>query len=524
MSQPSSVRRALATARLCPVVALALFALAACGGGGGGGGGGGSTGGGSNSGTWVTGVFQPSSTFDARCVAPRSGTSDVTGTVTDQNNWLRSWTNELYLWYGEVPDLNPALYQTADYFSRLETSATTVSGQKKDKFHFTYPTDVWLALSQGGQEVAYGLQWALVSTVPPRRAVVAFVEPNQSGTNAAAGLARGMEVLSVDGVDIDTNTQAGVNTLNAGLFPNTAGESHTFRIRELSGTLRDVTLQSANVTTIPVQNVKTLAGAGGPGTVGYIQFNDHIATSEAMLIDAINTLRTAGVTDLVLDIRYNGGGFLDIASELAFMIAGPTATAGQTFELQQFNDKNPTTNPVTEQAITPTPFLSTSSTSQALPTLNLPRVFVLTGANTCSASEAIINGLRGVNVDVIQIGSTTCGKPYGFYPADNCGTTYFSIEFRGVNAKNFGDYTDGFSPANSTVVTGVPIPGCSVADDFTHALSDPAEGRLAEALSYQAMGHCTSPPSGTIRALSVNAQTDVITPKSPWRQNRIYRN
>jgi hypothetical protein len=57
-------------------------------------------------------------------------------------------------------------------------------------------------------------------------------------------------------------------------------------------------------------------------------------------------------------------------------------------------------------------------------------VFVLTGGGTCSASEAFMNGLRGVGVEVIQIGSTTCGKPYGFYAQENCGTTYFSIQFR----------------------------------------------------------------------------------------------
>ena len=68
-----------------------------------------------------------------------------------------------------------------------------------------------------------------------------------------------------------------------------------------------------------------------------------------------------------------------------------------------------------------------------MPTLNLTRVYVLTTADTCSASESIINGLKGAGVTVNQIGVTTCGKPYGFYPQDNCGTTYFSIEFRGVN-------------------------------------------------------------------------------------------
>jgi hypothetical protein len=105
--------------------------------------------------------------------------------------------------------------------------------------------------------------------------------------------------------------------------------------------------------------------------------------------------------------------------------------------------------------------------------------------------------LRGVNVEVYIIGSTTCGKPYGFYPMDNCGTTYFSIQFRGENAKNFGDYSDGFSPANQTGVVGTTVPGCSVADDFTHELGDPAEGRIAAALAFRASNNQVCPaPSG----------------------------
>ena len=69
---------------------------------------------------------------------------------------------------------------------------------------------------------------------------------------------------------------------------------------------------------------------------------------------------------------------------------------------------------------------------------------------------AVINGLRGVNVEVYVIGSTTCGKPYGFYPTDNCGTTYFSIQFRGVNALGFGDYTD--EDPDETVVISFSSP------------------------------------------------------------------
>jgi hypothetical protein len=154
-------------------------------------------------------------------------------------------------------------------------------------------------------------------------------------------------------------------------------------------------------------------------------------------------------------------------------------------------------------------------------------VYVLTGGNTCSASEAIMNGLRGVNVEVIQIGSVTCGKPYGFYAQGNCGTTYFSIQFRGVNAKGFGDYTDGFFPVNSPAARGgdATLPGCSVADDFSHALGDPAEGRLAAALAYRSSSSCPGPATGVVKPFAASSaeQGDVIVPKTPWRENRILR-
>jgi hypothetical protein len=162
-----------------------------------------------------------------------------------------------------------------------------------------------------------------------------------------------------------------------------------------------------------------------------------------------------------------------------------------------------------------------------LPTLNLPRVFVLTGGTTCSASESIINSLVGVNVQVIQIGSTTCGKPYGFYPTDNCGTTYFSIQFQGVNAMGQGGYSDGFSPANTASgVVGLQLPGCSVADDFSHALGDPAEGRLSTALAYAASAGpfvCPAPTGLAPQRLGAGFGGDALVVKSPWHENRILR-
>src|SRR5882762_723640 len=338
------------------LICLMLAGLNACGGGGGGGGG-------SGSGSWTPGVFQPSSAFSARCAAPRSGPDpythmpypDVAGTSVDENNWLRSWTNELYLWYREVPDLNPASYATAQYFPLLKTSAVTVSGAPRDKFHFIYATARWESLAQSGVDVGYGVRWVVVQGTPPRSVLAAFTEPGSPASTA--NLTRGAEVLTVDGADVvNANDNASINTINAGLAPSQVGETHVFSIQDPgAGAPRTVTLQASNVTETPVQNVKTIATASG--AVGYFQFDDHIATAEQELIDAVNTLKGQSIVDLVLDIRYNGGGYLDIASELAYMIAGTVPTAGRTFEQIQFNDKHPTTDPVTGRPITPTPFL-----------------------------------------------------------------------------------------------------------------------------------------------------------------------
>ena len=519
------------------ILLVSVVTVGGCGGGDGSTGSSGSASGGTT-GSWIAGVFEPSVSFQSQCASPRTGIDpvtgkrypDVQGSTLTENRFLRSWTNELYLWYGEVPDLNPASYSTPAYFNVLKTTAATPSGNPKDRFHFTYPTAEWEALSQSGVEPGYGAQFLVIASKPPRRVRVAYTEPGSPATTAPANLGRGATVLTVDGVDVvNAADSPSVDTLNEGLFPSKAGASHTFSILDVGASApRAITMVSANVTSTPVQNVGTISTA--TGKVGYMLFNDHLATSEQALVNAFRQLAATNLIDLVLDIRYNGGGYLAIASEVAYMVAGPGPTAGRTFEKTLFSDKYPTRNPVTGQLIVPVPFHTTSQgfsvpSGQTLPTLNLSQAVVLTGANTCSASESIINGLNGVGVSVLQIGSTTCGKPYGFYPQDNCGTTYFSIELKGVNDQGFGDYPDGFSPANATGPAGVQTRGCAVADDLDHALGDPNEGRLAAALGYLADGTC--PAASAVPSAAGETQAPVLGEgslhRSPWRENRILR-
>jgi hypothetical protein len=469
-----------------------------------------------------------------KCASPRTGIDPITskaypdkqGSLNDEKTWLRGWIDDYYLWYREVPNADPSKYNTAvDYFAQLKTPAVTASGNLKDRFHFTYDTTVWEQLSQSGVEAGYGVTWALVNCGspcrPPRYAYAAYTEPGSPATNA--GVTRGTQVISVDGAAV---LDGDPNVLNKGLFPLTVGEPHTFVVQDRgSSTTHTITLTSAAVTSTPVQNVHFLPNPDPTIRVGYMLFNSHIGTAEKGLIDAIIALK--GATDLVLDLRYNGGGYLAIASELAYMIAKPSVTSGKTFERTMFNDKYPNTDPIAGNPVA-TPFFSQSlgflgSTVQPLPHLDLDRVFVLTGGGTCSASESVINGLLGVGVQVVQIGHTTCGKPYGFYPAPNCGTTYFSIQFQGVNDKGFGDYADGFTPSGSGTAgaTAASLPGCVVADDFGHDLGDPAEWRLGAALGFRSGSPCPTPTSRSLTRVADGGGEDVTLVRNPFLENRI---
>lgn len=530
--------------RLISAVSI-LFSLAACGGGGG-----------SLAAAppppppppppsaWQPDVFLASSTFRNLCDAPRSGADptnnnqpypDMPGTILDENNFLRSFSDEVYLWYDEITDRDPGTFgDPISYFNQLKTFATLPSGREKDpsSFHFAVDTLEWFNLFQGGVSAGYGAEWAFLSTTIPREFVVAYTEPNSPATNHSPPLLRGTRLLSVNGFDVDTNTQAGIDALNEALLPTQLGITHTLVVRDVGevGT-HTVIVTTETITNATVQNTKVIAVPSGD-RIGYMTFNTHTSPAESELIDAVNTLNAgAGIDDLIIDFRYNGGGFGAIASQLAYMVAGAANTNGKTFDLLQFNDKHPVTNPITLQPIAPDPFYDTTlgfsvPANQPLPSLNLSRVFVLTGPGTASASELFMNGLRGADVQVIQIGSTTRGKPYGFYEEPNCGTSYFTVEFRSVNAKNWGDFAEGFIP--SAVDDGeANVLGCPVADDFTQQLGDTRENRLEVALAYQAGMGCISPLSVGQDVLSKPGlpleATDGFIYQSPFESNLIMR-
>ena len=250
-------------------------------------------------------------------------------------------------------------------------------------------------------------------------------------------------------------------------------------------------MTAKEITVHPVQKVKVITTSEGD-RVGYMLFNSHNDPAAQPLISAGYTfLRGGGIDDLVLDLRYNIGGFIYVAQIIASIIAG-SAGDGKNFATVEYNDKRDDISSPFADA-----FRDEDGTVHRLPDLNLPRLFVLTGSSTCSASELIINSLRGIDLEVILVGSATCGKYYGFVSTDNCGTTYSTIQLRVVNNKGVADYDDGFSPT------------CSVADnDYDHQLGDAEESLLKTALAYQADGACPSSSSARVRAAAAKSSQE----------------
>jgi carboxyl-terminal processing protease len=475
--------------------------VAACGGGGGGG---------------VSDSLPPSSTLAQQCspANPLAPSANRTASLDTERRWVRSYVDEAYLWYREVPtvDATRPEFNLSDVPIALDNYflALTEEGVARDRFSFTYPTADWLALAQSGIVSGFGAEWLLGSATPPRNIRIAYVDPQTPA--AAADLTRGMALVSVDGFSADDNTSAGIERLNEALFSPTVGRSYSFVLRDLQGVNRAVSMTAAQITKTPVQNLRTIDTPSG--RVGYMSFHDHLVPAEGQLVSAFQSLASQNISDLVLDLRYNGGGYLYIASQVGYMIAGSTRTGGRTFERLLFNDKRTADNNDPDNN---TPFYNVTSgfsgsgtaARQPLPQLSLNRVFVLAGPGTCSASEAIVNGLRGINVEVVLIGGTTCGKPYGFTAKDNCGISYFPIEFQGVNDQGFGDYASGFAAT------------CAAADDLTRALGDSSEGMLAAALSRRANGSC--PVAGDRESPQAGAGATDRVLRHPARESKILR-
>lgn len=395
----------------------------------------------------------------------------------EQKSWTRAHLADIYLWNTEIVDVNPAYYPLApDYFDALLV-------RSRDRFSFSMPAAAAYSQMQEGQETGFGVRWGRSAS---GKIFACYVDPNSP---AAPFISRGSEITAING-----RTVAGMptDTLFDLLYPEEEGVTTDMIVRPPGMIVTQaVTLHAAPFMTTTVAPPVLIPLPGG-GKAGYLLFNDHILTAEEQLVSAMTSFRQQGVSEVVLDLRYNGGGYLFIAKELASMLGGATVE-GEVFEKLIFNNNHPEKTNDRDNTLH---FSPEDRFGAPLPQLGLQRLFVLTGPSTCSASESIINGLAPF-MPVVRIGSTTCGKPYGFRQTNFAEQAYFAIQFEGVNADGRDDYLDGFAPT------------CQVVDDLTSPLGDVREARLAAALYYMNNNACPPTAAASLaRAIAPVAEGD----------------
>lgn len=384
--------------------------------------------------------------------------------LSEQKLWLDGYLFDEYLWYPLLKNPDPAAFTTIDdyFYAKLSTGGT-IGGA-------TFPSDKWSYTERSadfnlffgeGRTLGYGLSVAGMEVFgqPQRPLRVRYVEP---ASPAAGQVARGETLVSINGVPASEYIARDDYGF---LSPSAAGQRLDLKVRNAGGVERSVSLLSAVYTLTPVSQSKVVVTPGGT-KLGYLVMKDFISQAQTPMRNAFADFAAQGVRQVVLDLRYNGGGLVSVARDLASR-TGSAAINGLPFATLLHSDKRTSKDQV---------FRFATSVAD----LGATRVYVLTGPRTCSASELVINGLEGVNVPVVQIGDTTCGKPVGFEPVEVCGTVFSAVNFETVNAKNQGRYFSGLAP-NA---------GCTIADDLDHPLGDQNEALLAAARRHADTGSC----------------------------------
>ncbi|MFT7194878.1 MAG: carboxyl-terminal processing protease, partial [Rheinheimera aquimaris] len=312
---------------------------------------------------------------------------------------------------------------------------------------------------------------------------------------AQNGLRRGDKITEIEGVSVSqwlSQLDAGTISSEDIYGPNENGVVRNFIWQKPDGSQLSADFIKSDVTTNTVLHRSVIEQDNK--RIGYLVFNSFIELSESELQQAFAYFAIQGVEELVLDLRYNGGGLIRVANQLSTQIAQRNVQ-GQVFVKYRYNDKNTAKNNTTLFS------LGAGSTS-----LNLDRVFILTTASSCSSSELVINALSPF-IDVVQIGGTTCGKPVGQQPDQIGNYVLFAINFQTVNALDQGDYFDGL------------VPECQVPEQINGDWGIADDPLYAEALQYIRTGNCSNVATSAISAASLRSLPAQMPVLAPWTVN-----
>ncbi|HYG48784.1 MAG TPA: S41 family peptidase [Allosphingosinicella sp.] len=437
--------------------ALALVAmLSSCGGGGGGGGG------------------NPAPPVAGPTPTPPPPPSASACSLSARKDWALAQLREWYLFPETLPaNPNPAAYSTVEDY--IDALTATARAQRRDRY-FTYLTSIAEdnAFFNSGSSAGFGVRFSY-DTGQNR----VFVSEAYEGAPAlAAGIDRGAELLAIGtgagNLQLVSALMAsgGPQAVSNALGPSSPGVTRVLRISDAAGT-RDVTVAKADYALPPVSSrygAKILDNGGRKA--GYVNLRTFINTADPALRQAFASFKAQGVTDIIVDVRYNGGGLVSIAALIGDLM-GADRSPTDVFSFTTFRPEKSSNN--TTRSFLP-------KTESIAPT----RIAFIGTDSSASASELIINAfIPYLHNRAALIGSNTYGKPVGQIGIDQpaCDDRLRVVAFKTENAARQGDYFDGLA---STVEAS-----CAAGDDITRPLGDPSEASTRAALDFLAGKACT---------------------------------
>jgi C-terminal processing protease CtpA/Prc len=343
--------------------------------------------------------------------------------IVGENQQLLDYLQATYYWYQDIPaGLDPATFTSPH--ALLEAAKVP-----QDRFSFIMTQAQYAARFTDANFIGYGFSHRLAADL----SAIELRYTYDNGAAKEAGMTRGDKLIAIDDIDVSqliAQVNEGTNSWDNIFGAAIEGVNATFKWQKPSGDIVTANLAKTLVDRNTVLHSEVMSSFDKK--IGYIVFDSFVERGADDLNTVFNQFKAAEVGDVVLDLRYNGGGLVSIANQLSSQIAG-RHVLGQTFVNIQYNDKQSAKNT-----------LLAYNLGQGVEKLDLDRVIILTTAATCSASELVINALSPF-INVVTVGETTCGKPVGMDPQPICDNMVFAINFSLANVLGNSDYFDGLA-------------------------------------------------------------------------------
>jgi carboxyl-terminal processing protease len=389
---------------------------------------------------------------------PQNSTTPTPTTATaDIRDSLWAYMQDVYLWYDKLP----ATFNARSYSDPESEMDALRAYQTLDQWSFVEKAGDFNSYFSDGETKDFGF-WIKYDSNNDLRVRYVYAQ----SPAGKAGVKRGWKLTAINGQAIASVSD---DALISAFYDAT---STTFGFQKADGSTVTIPLTTATYTLNTVLFNKTYDVAGKK--VGYLVFNSFTGTpSQNELKAVLSNFESAGVNELIVDLRYNGGGDVNTQTMLANALAPTNVTRSSVMFSYQHNKKLSDWDETIK-------FSKTGS-------LNLSRIFFITTSSSASASELLINNLKPY-LDVKLIGKATHGKPVGMYGFEVMDYVIAPIAFKTVNAKNVGDYYSGLAV------------DASVADGLDKNWGDPLENCLAAALGYIQTGSFTVTTNGRLSA------------------------